>query len=438
MPGQSSLFRRAKAQSASGRNEKEDKECDSGPGTQRIDAAWPSMHENGGHESTEIIRCGEDASGPGHSRPHVSRTREQQGQRRGFSIISLCITCALFCDLIGNSPRAAAKKDSRANQGPKAVKLFEQGNFNEALSIFMTMNREDPTDHQVILNIALCLENMNDIEQAQTWYYKAQKANPTNIYVWNAIGNLHSRKGEGDAAVRAFTQAIGLNPRSDELFYNRGNAQQARGDHASAAKDFKKATKLRPDYYEAWNNMGSSYMSLMEYKKAIDALRKTLTFIPTHPIPLTNLVVMENRICDWSRRQYHLDLLRKSLYQEVQAGRSLVTPFHSFEFDLTPEECQMNAVQWTRRVDERVAYLSNFEAGGHKLPSGGTRLRIGYFSGSGFHNSTTTARSMRSQYGMHNRMYVEVYCYAGQPDDGSEVRKCHASCRGCDNHSMNA
>lgn len=81
----------------------------------------------------------------------------------------------------------------------------------------------------------------------------------------------------------------------------------------------------------------------------------------------------------------------------------------------------MNAVQWTRRVDERVAYLANFEPGGQQLPSGGTRLRIGYFSGSGFHNSTTTARSMRSQYAMHNRMYVEVYCYAGQPDDGSEV-----------------
>jgi predicted O-linked N-acetylglucosamine transferase (SPINDLY family) len=162
-------------------------------------------------------------------------------------------------------------------------------------------------------------------------------------------------------------------------------------------------------------------MSLMEHKKAIDALRKTLTFIPTHPIPLTNLVVMENRICDWSRRKQHLELLRKSLYQEVREGRSLVTPFHSFEFDLTPEECQMNAVQWTRRVEERVAYLANFEPGGQKLPSGGTRLRIGYFSGSGFHNSTTTARSMRSQYSMHNSMYVEVYCYAGQPDDGSEV-----------------
>jgi len=57
-------------------------------------------------------------------------------------------------------------------------------------------------------------------------------------------------------------------------------------------------------------------------------------------------------------------------------------------------------------------------------------LRVGYLSGSGFHNSTTTARSMRSQYSMHDRMTTEVYCYAGQPSDGSEVREVIR--KGCD------
>mmetsp|Transcript_31372 Transcript_31372/g.76881 ORF Transcript_31372/g.76881 Transcript_31372/m.76881 type:complete len:384 (+) Transcript_31372:203-1354(+) len=128
------------------------------------------------------------------------------------------------------------------------------------------------------------------------------------------------------------------------------------------------------------------------------------------------------------RRPKHLKLLKKALHQEAAEGRSLVTPFHSFEFDLTPAECQLNSVQWTKRVDECVSYLAGYEPGGQKLA--GSRLRIGYFSGSGFHNSTTTARSMRSQYGMHTRMYVEVYCYAGQPDDGSEVRSVIK--RGCD------
>jgi protein O-GlcNAc transferase len=84
---------------------------------------------------------------------------------------------------------------------------------------------------------------------------------------------------------------------------------------------------------------------------------------------------------------------------------------------------------WAARVDQGVAYVQDFEAGGAELAPG-RRLRIGYLSGSGFHNSTTTARSMRSQYGLHDRARVEVWCYACQGDDGSEPRATIR--RGCD------
>jgi len=63
--------------------------------------------------------------------------------------------------------------------------------------------------------------------------------------------------------------------------------------------------------------MGSAYMSLTDNQQAIHALRKTLTFIPTHPIPLTNLVITENRICEWGRKKKHNALLKKALHQQV-------------------------------------------------------------------------------------------------------------------------
>ena len=125
--------------------------------------------------------------------------------------------------------------------------------------------------------------------------------------------------------------------------------------------------------------MGSAYMSLTENTKAIEALRKTLTFIPTHPIPLTNLVITENRICEWGRKKKHNALLKKALHQQIKEGQSLVVPFHAFEFKFTAEECRLNAEMWSRKVDQKVAYLVNYEKGGMDLQ--GTRLRIGYLSG---------------------------------------------------------
>jgi hypothetical protein len=65
----------------------------------------------------------------------------------------------------------------------------------------------------------------------------------------------------------------------------------------------------------------------------------------------------------------------------ILCRQSLVVPFHAFEFNFTADECRRNAEMWSAKVDAKVAYLVGFEKGGMALQ--GTRLRIGYVSGSG-------------------------------------------------------
>jgi hypothetical protein len=67
---------------------------------------------------------------------------------------------------------------------------------------------------------------------------------------------------------------------------------------------------------------------------AIEAFRATLKYLPDHPIPLSNLVILENRICDWSRREKHTAALRRALAASLREGRSLMTPFHAAEFEV--------------------------------------------------------------------------------------------------------
>ena len=271
-------------------------------------------------------------------------------------------------------------------EGQQGVQLFEQGQYEEALAVFRRMEMKIPTDYQVTMNMGLCFEHLNDLENAEKYFRKSAKAMPTNPDVFSTLGSLYVRTGQVEAALKAYSDAISLVPkaRADQLYFNRGNAHQAHGDHYSAAQDFATATSIRPDNYQAWNNMGSAYMSLSENDRAIHALRKTLTFIPTHPIPLTNLVITENRICEWGRKKKHNALLRKALHEQLKAGDSLVVPFHAFEFNFTASECRQNAEMWSRRVDARAAYLVGFDKGGLALKN--TRLRIGYVLDSGLHS----------------------------------------------------
>lgn len=230
---------------------------------------------------------------------------------------SLFVACLVLAVRVG----AQSMSKEMLAEGQKGVQFFEQGRFDEALAVFKRMEKKIPTDHQVTLNMGLCYENLNEIELAERYYRKSAQAVPTNPDVFNTLGSLYVRTGQIEAALASYTSAIKLVPHGDDLYFNRGNAHQARGDHGSAAVDFDMATKIRPDNYQAWNNMGSAYMSLSENSKAIQALRKTLTFIPTHPIPLTNLVITENRICEWGRKKKHNGLLKKALHQQIKEGQ---------------------------------------------------------------------------------------------------------------------
>ena len=300
-----------------------------------------------------------------------------RGSRRAAASLAVLVLAAALA--LGSAQAPGGMDGAMLAEGQKGVQFFDQGQFEEALAVFKRMEKKLPNHHEVTLNMGLCYEHLNDIGMAESYFKKSAKAKPTNPDVFSTLGSLYVRTGQIEAALAAFGSAIKLNPNDDNLYFNRGNAHQARGDHDSAARDFGKATQIRPDNYQAWNNMGSAYMSLTENTKAIEALRKTLTFIPTHPIPLTNLVITENRICEWGRKKKHNALLKKALHQQIKEGQSLVVPFHAFEFNFTAEECRLNAEMWSRKVDQKVTYLVNYEKGGMDLQ--GTRLRIGYLSG---------------------------------------------------------
>lgn len=72
-----------------------------------------------------------------------------------------------------------------------------------------------------------------------------------------------------------------------------------------------------------------SYLGTMQFKKALRAFRRALEIVPDHPVPLVNLVVVENRICDWTLRTEHHGSLRSRI-AKGEIGNSF-PPFHAFE-----------------------------------------------------------------------------------------------------------
>lgn len=101
------------------------------------------------------------------------------------------------------------------------------------------------------LQIGLNLEQLGRGDEAIQHLDAVLKANPDNIDVISALGNVQRSRKKFSEAAETYTRAIGLIPPGQEatnwtLFYFRGTAYERSGDWPKAEADLKKALTLVP------------------------------------------------------------------------------------------------------------------------------------------------------------------------------------------------
>jgi tetratricopeptide (TPR) repeat protein len=107
---------------------------------------------------------------------------------------------------------------------------------------------------------------------------------------WKKTGNEREIATAIAAALKAYTQAIELDPNNAETHFRRGRLYAQLSRHEEAAADYSRVIELDPkepgawynDPKEAlpWRNRASCYLSLCQYEKAIADLNKVLRANP--------------------------------------------------------------------------------------------------------------------------------------------------------------
>jgi tetratricopeptide (TPR) repeat protein len=81
---------------------------------------------------------------------------------------------------------------------------------------------------------------------------------PKWVYIAGNRGIAHRAKGNLDAALQDFNEAIRLKPDHAPAFNNRGDGRRDKGDLDGALQDFNEAIRLKPDYALAFENRGNA------------------------------------------------------------------------------------------------------------------------------------------------------------------------------------
>ena len=91
------------------------------------------------------------------------------------------------------------------------------------------------------VNYAVTLAGLNKFDEAQTQAQVAVKADPKSPEAHNFLGSLLARKGESDAALREFLEAIRLRPDFGLAHLNAAGILSAKGNTAGARLQLQQA-----------------------------------------------------------------------------------------------------------------------------------------------------------------------------------------------------
>ena len=99
---------------------------------------------------------------------------------------------------------------------------------------------------------------------------------PKDLLAYNNRGLAYRNKGETDAAINNYDQAICISPDFALADYNRGNADYDKRDYYCAITDYNQAIKINPSYALAYYDRGVVYYDRHEDEKAVADLNKAI------------------------------------------------------------------------------------------------------------------------------------------------------------------
>jgi Flp pilus assembly protein TadD len=102
----------------------------------------------------------------------------------------------------------------------------------------------------------------------------------TGFYRHIILGSELLDKGQHQAAIAEFEQALTFDPEDFEVHNSLGAAYSALGKHAEAIAHYRKAAQISPEYPDAHSNLGSALASVGKLAEAVAEFNKALELDP--------------------------------------------------------------------------------------------------------------------------------------------------------------
>ncbi len=168
----------------------------------------------------------------------------------------------------------------------------------DGVEFFSKQLQQNPNDTTLYAKRSKCYELKGNMEAAIKDYDQAIRVAPGASSWWNNRANLYQKSKDYDRALEDYNKALALSPTSFIPLGNRGNAYYHKHEYERAITDYNDSIQQNPKYVNAHANRGNAYRELREFDKALQNYEQALRIDPKYSyahVGLATLWIMQHR-----------------------------------------------------------------------------------------------------------------------------------------------
>jgi TonB family protein len=196
-----------------------------------------------------------------------------------------CLALVLSCSLLSLTSGSVVKSQVPASSGATAegIKLYEEGNFSEAVKILDRVVKKTPADADAWYYLGLSYYKSGYIGASGVAFERLLKLRPNSADATAKLSHALILVNDPDQAMIVAKRALELGDQSAEPHYAIAEASLRTQDYPLALQEAETALKIDPRFFEAYITRSMAHFNAHSYKDAVADLEQLLALNPEDP-----------------------------------------------------------------------------------------------------------------------------------------------------------
>ncbi len=217
-------------------------------------------------------------------------------RRTGQSFVALLLAGVLLSASVAFAQSSGDQKKARKLY-EEARAAYDKGNYDQAVQKYLESLKLNPKDDEAYYGLGLAYSKLKRLKEAADAFRQALAVNPQNQQAKQALQKIEAAaSGKRSAEVKRL--------------YNEGNTLMKKGEYEAALEKYKQAIALDSTHYRAYYGMGLAYKKLRRWEDAIAAFRKAISINKTYD---KAIFALGKTLADLDRKEEALKVYKEAI-----------------------------------------------------------------------------------------------------------------------------